>query len=188
MTQAAKAVGVPRSILYDWAEFYDIDVVKLRKPLPYLCQCGEDDPKNFRPKNHKTCYRCLSKKLVESPTYDHSHRLLMMAEWHARNADDRYKKGKARKEFLRDWLMRYKAEVSCVVCGEDHPAVLEFHHRDPGTKRYELSVMVSRAMTISSMLEEIDKCDVLCANCHRKLHNAFKYDHIIQDRKKGRYA
>jgi hypothetical protein len=64
-------------------------------------------------------------------------------------------------------LADYLRHNPCVDCGETDLLVLEFDHRDPSTKR----------MSVSSMLEgyswlqieaEIGKCDVRCANCHRR--------------------
>ncbi len=53
----------------------------------------------------------------------------------------------------------------CLDCGIHNPTVLEFHHRDPGTKLFTIGLGKSRK-TISQMLSEIEKCDLLCANCH----------------------
>lgn len=74
-------------------------------------------------------------------------------------------------EYKRENRMRfaeYKATLLCVKCGESHPACLDFHHRDPLEKDFLLSDIRSRSL--HSIQKEIDKCDVLCANCHRKLH------------------
>lgn len=57
----------------------------------------------------------------------------------------------------------------CVTCGETHPAVLDFHHRDSGDKDLPIAVAV-RKWPLNRVLDEIKKCDVLCSNCHRKLH------------------
>lgn len=62
----------------------------------------------------------------------------------------------------------YKSTLSCVQCGESHPSCLDFHHRDPTQKDFMLSDIRSRSL--KSIQKEINKCDVLCANCHRKLH------------------
>jgi hypothetical protein len=64
-------------------------------------------------------------------------------------------------------LKELKATLSC-KCGENHPACLDFHHRDDSTKLYAVSQMMN--FTWTKILEEIAKCDVVCSNCHRKLH------------------
>jgi len=63
-----------------------------------------------------------------------------------------------------------KSELKCEICGESHPACLDFHHKDSSQKLYELSRLCSRGVSIQSIKNEIEKCSVLCANCHRKLH------------------
>ena len=60
--------------------------------------------------------------------------------------------------------------LSCIKCGEDHPAVLDFHHTDPSTKESEVSDLVGNGSSMVKIKQEIDKCIVLCSNCHRKLH------------------
>ncbi len=60
----------------------------------------------------------------------------------------------------------YKMERGCIDCGfKGHPAALDLDHRDPTQKR----VNVARMSTYqkSQLLEELAKCDVRCANCHR---------------------
>lgn len=68
-------------------------------------------------------------------------------------------------------LADMKAERGCAVCGERHPACLEFHHRDPTQKVGEVGKMADRACTWEAIAAEVMKCDVLCSNCHRKQHH-----------------
>lgn len=56
----------------------------------------------------------------------------------------------------------------CIVCGEKDPACLDFHHRDPSQKEGHIGEF--RRFGKQRLLDEIAKCDVLCANCHRKHH------------------
>jgi hypothetical protein len=76
----------------------------------------------------------------------------------------------AHKKKLREWLRKYKTGLRCKQCGEDHIACLEFHHRDPSLKHKKVSQMPSEGYSVDSIMAEIAKCDVLCANCHAKLH------------------
>lgn len=57
----------------------------------------------------------------------------------------------------------------CGRCDEKHPACLDFHHRDRTTKEGHIGEF--RRFGMKRLLAEIAKCDVLCANCHRKLHH-----------------
>jgi hypothetical protein len=82
----------------------------------------------------------------------------------------RRRKENARIKRTRSWFEDLKRRRKCVVCGERHPATFEFHHRDPSTKVKAVSVLVNTGATQERIIEEIMKCDVLCANCHRKHH------------------
>ena len=68
------------------------------------------------------------------------------------------------------WLSEYKKSLSCEMCGETHPACLQFHHRDPSEKRFTISAAGRLCVCIEELLKEIKKCDVVCGNCHAKLH------------------
>lgn len=76
-----------------------------------------------------------------------------------------------------EWIAKYKSDQGCVTCGERHPAALDFHHRDPKTKTIHIRALIDHAAKISRIETEIAKCDVLCSNCHRKLHYHRGMDH-----------
>jgi predicted HNH restriction endonuclease len=61
------------------------------------------------------------------------------------------------------------ASKSCERCGEDDPITLDWHHTDPRTKEHSVSKMW-KDRGRQSILDEIAKCQCLCANCHRKVH------------------
>jgi len=64
-------------------------------------------------------------------------------------------------------ILAYLMDHPCVDCGETDPLVLDFDHREPSTKSNEVSrIVYHRRWRI--VLEEIEKCDVRCANCHRR--------------------
>jgi hypothetical protein len=59
----------------------------------------------------------------------------------------------------------------CSKCGYNKCfAAIEFHHRDPSTKVTGIGIMFSQPIT-AARLAELEKCDALCANCHREIHN-----------------
>tara|TARA_Y100000034_G_C6909711_1_gene423714 strand:- start:10161 stop:10586 length:426 start_codon:yes stop_codon:yes gene_type:complete len=76
----------------------------------------------------------------------------------------------ARRKEITQWYINYKSKQICSICGEDHPACIEFHHRDPSLKDLDVSVAVARSWSIKRILKEIEKCDVVCSNCHSKIH------------------
>lgn len=61
----------------------------------------------------------------------------------------------------------FKDTLECSDCGENDGACLDFHHLDPDEKRDTVSRLKFFKVKVK---EEIKKCIVLCANCHRKLH------------------
>ena len=64
----------------------------------------------------------------------------------------------------------YKSTLSCIKCGENEACCLEFHHINPDNKAFNISEKV-RSLKWKTLLEEIEKCVVLCSNCHKKVHN-----------------
>lgn len=60
----------------------------------------------------------------------------------------------------------------CIICGETNLFKLTFHHRFLSEKEFEYSDR--RDYRWSELKREIDKCDLLCQNCHRELHYKIK--------------
>ena len=80
--------------------------------------------------------------------------------------------------YLRNWqrkrstfVMGLKRDKRCIFCGESHIACLDFHHRDK-TKKLCMIQRLARSTSSNNIrvLEEIEKCDLICSNCHRKIH------------------
>jgi len=90
--------------------------------------------------------------------------------WYQRHRERLLEKRRQHNEELRQWIRRYKSKLRCVECGENHPAVLQFHHRNKAEKKMAVSDLVSRASSLKQITNEIKKCDVLCVNCHAKRH------------------
>jgi len=70
----------------------------------------------------------------------------------------------------RIWYDEYKSSLRCSRCPENHPSCLEFHHLDPNEKEGGISEMLKRRLDKEIILKEIEKCIVLCSNCHKKEH------------------
>lgn len=88
-------------------------------------------------------------------------------KYYTKNSKKIYEGVQARVLRHKQWLWDYLLEHPCVNCGESDPVVLEFDHlRD---KKFAISKAVCVGTSIPVLLSEIAKCQVLCANCHRRL-------------------
>ena len=82
---------------------------------------------------------------------------------------------------LKKQAVEYKGG-KCEICGYDKSiSALDFHHIDPTEKEFEISRMLKG--TFNTIKSELDKCMLLCANCHREIHST-DYDHIIYEYEK----
>jgi len=71
------------------------------------------------------------------------------------------------KERRRAFVAELK-KAGCSRCSERHPACLDFHHKDPATKIAGICQMLRSGVSLELIEAEITKCELLCANCHRK--------------------
>jgi hypothetical protein len=87
-------------------------------------------------------------------------------EYHARTRERRIVQKRVWKGERAAWARSFKAGRPCVDCGGTfHPAAMHWDHR-PGTQKAgEISRMVGRA-SLEDIRAEIEKCDLVCANCH----------------------
>lgn len=68
------------------------------------------------------------------------------------------------------WLLDYKKGLGCVKCGTNDYRVLEFHHQDGKEKDFSIAFARDNNLGILRIKQEIKKCVILCANCHRITH------------------
>lgn len=79
-----------------------------------------------------------------------------------------------RRKQLRHEIVLYKGG-KCEICGYDKcEAALEFHHLNPGEKEFQLSS--GNTCSLEKMKKEADKCILVCANCHREIHDKINND------------
>lgn len=84
--------------------------------------------------------------------------------WYQRHKERLLEKRRQHNEELRQWIKRYKSKLRCVECGENHPACLQFHHRDREEKSFGIGGIVGRTHTSIKRLEkEISKCEIFAA-------------------------
>ena len=74
------------------------------------------------------------------------------------------KRGLEVKEFIFKYLSLHK----CIDCGQTNILVLEFDHKDPKQKSFDLGrAHMKKDLTIKELVKEIAKCVVRCGNCHK---------------------
>lgn len=65
-------------------------------------------------------------------------------------------------------IVRELKERPCKDCGVSYPYfVMDFDHRDPALKLINPNAMATRGWAIERIRAELEKCDVVCSNCHR---------------------
>jgi hypothetical protein len=93
-------------------------------------------------------------------------------EWHKANRKPKAQQGGA---ITKRNLITKAKDKPCELCGiKYHPNVMQFHHKDPATKVASISCLERRA-SVKDLLDEIQKCSLLCANCHAEVHAGVKH-------------
>lgn len=153
-------------------------LVQLQSPLIFI-DFISTGPAGIMP----ICSTCHEDKLVEEfaknrakPDGLGSHckscQRLYSRAWYQENKETHKKATHLRKirarSDCRAFLLSYLSGRRCVDCGEADPVVLEFDHIDPTSKKHEIAQMVSDGLSIKAVAIEIEKCEIRCANCHRR--------------------
>lgn len=68
---------------------------------------------------------------------------------------------------IKEEILRRK-RLGCKYCDEKSVCCMDFHHLK--NKKYAVSKMLNGSFCLPQAIEEMDKCDVVCSNCHRKIH------------------
>jgi hypothetical protein len=91
--------------------------------------------------------------------------------YYEKNKQNVIKKINIKKKAHKTWFVNFKKQLACVTCGFDHPAALDFHHVEQKKANRKVHKLVSDGHTKKRILTEIEKCVVLCSNCHRVHHH-----------------
>ncbi len=131
--------------------------------MKHICsKCNtEKDTSEFRPnkcrKNGYQAYCIICDKKFQ-------------AEWYQKNKKKCISKAKVNtityKQAARDYVISILRLSCCTDCGEKDIVVLDFDHKSD--KKYNISKMVLSGHSIEKIQNEIDKCEIRCANCHRR--------------------
>lgn len=147
----------------------------LEKPLPYKREMLGSIPTT------NTMLRLCTKCEIEKPVADFSKKtekylhsyckpcVLAYSKEHYRKNPATYRARLDAKEGkLRKYLRDLKDGKQCMDCLVAYPHyMLDFDHRDGATKVAEVSTLVKGFGTLKAIEEEVAKCDLVCANCHR---------------------
>lgn len=113
----------------------------------------------------RTCKDCGEKKPIKEFA---SAGIIKGVQYYRKRCVKCYSKFKQiRKDRLHEQYFEFKKTLSCVECGNDDFRVLEFDHLDPACKSFNVSEGLQKGFAFAKIEAEIDKCQVLCANCHR---------------------
>lgn len=74
------------------------------------------------------------------------------------------------RKLIKNWALEYKGH-ECVCCGYSACVeALEFHHLDENEKDFCISDKETNSKSWTMIKKELDKCILVCANCHREIH------------------
>jgi hypothetical protein len=124
-------------------------------------RCGERKP--------AASFAWRRRELAQRDTYCRPCRAEYKHEHYLANREQYITKARRRTDAVlaerMEFLIAFLRERPCVDCGESDPIVLEFDHL--ADKKFAVSAGI-RSRRWEDVLREIDKCEVVCANCHRR--------------------
>ena len=88
-----------------------------------------------------------------------------------------YIRNKQTKDKLKN-IVNIKKLKGCYICSESFQQCLEFHHLDKKDKYEDISVL-TKLGSIKKLMTELEKCVILCANCHRKTHYDPNFNNVL---------
>ena len=78
------------------------------------------------------------------------------------------------KRLAKDYINNIKSR-GCKICGTKNIHCLDFHHRPEHTKKDTVCNLVRQGYSFNTIKKEIEKCDIICSNCHRSKHYTGNY-------------
>jgi len=122
--------------------------------------CGPKSIENFNWRNKSKGLRCNECRDCHK-AYNKRH--------YAANKGYYVKKAQRYQDDVHSQSRAYLETHPCIDCGENDPIVLDYDHRPNTTKKNNISSMIQKGNSWELVQKEISKCDVRCANCHRKI-------------------
>lgn len=130
------------------------------------CGCGQQTKSKDRYARDKKFINGHNKRIYDDPK-------LIKINWNHRNR-------KARFLYKKQWLKKLKINLinykggKCRHCSytlnDTNEQAFDFHHVDSSNKLFTISSSLNR-YSLQKIYEEVDKCELLCAICHRIYHS-----------------
>lgn len=123
----------------------------------------------------KTCSDC-SVELPINHFYSNGYQLTGNKKYKSKCKNCQIIQDYSRKE---DIILKVVGSYSCKICGYNKcKQALEFHHIDPTKKEYRIAnINTYKEYTI---IKELEKCILVCANCHREIHYGFYPEYLLK--------
>jgi predicted transcriptional regulator len=143
--EIANRLGCSQSTVKYWLKQFGLKTQKVQfnEKAIQECDCGESNPSKFVNRDKGRSCRSVCRRC------------------HQKQTILRYRSKKLK-------AIEYKGG-KCQKCGYDKcPGSLQFHHRNPSEKNANWKYV--RSWSFDKIKKELDKCDLLCANCHGEVH------------------
>ena len=121
--------------------------------------------RGYRCRVCKECEKLRARRKRENPERKRLDRE-RTARWRAQDPLRARETWQRAQQKRNEWLRSFKTQ--CKFCGESRYPCLDFHHRD--SKQKVATIGQVRSWSKDRLFTEIQKCDVICANCHRWHH------------------
>lgn len=123
--------------------------------------CGQEFEIRNKGWSRKYCYNCSPKINEVGVRSEHAYNITI------------------KRRALKKMLIEYKGG-KCERCGYNKCSrALEFHHLDPSIKDFSISKHINR--DIDKLKAEVDKCILLCSNCHAEIHQELYEQGLISE-------
>lgn len=134
----------------------------------------------------KRCYKCDTEKALSEFSINENKsdglnleckdcQKKYFADYYAKNKEKHCKRVRKVIDNKKAAVAKYKKDKGCNRCGyNEHSAALQFHHLNPNEK--DFTIAGSWSLPLDEIFKEINKCEVLCANCHSIEHATREYD------------
>lgn len=127
--------------------------------------------KQYRIKNREKLAQLNKQWRIENAEYVRVESKIRNRHWRHKNPERHKDNVNTRRLNTVLAVREYKQARGCSRCPEKDYRCLDFHHRNPEEKSFAISKGLSDKLALHTLMKEIEKCDLLCRNCHIKLND-----------------